>query len=76
MVFGSRMLNILGTETDEVRREWRRLHNKELNDLYSSSDISRVIKSTRRWVRRLASMEVRKGACRGLVEKYQGRHHF
>ena len=38
---------ILGTRRDEVTGEWRRLHNEELNDLYSSPNIVRVIKSRR-----------------------------
>jgi len=41
---------ILGPRRDEVTGEWKRLHNEELNDLYSSPNIVRVIKSRRmRW---------------------------
>ena len=41
---------IFGPKRDEVTGEWRKLHNEELNDLYSSPDIVRVIKSRRmRW---------------------------
>jgi len=36
---------IFGPKTDEVTREWRKLHNEELNDLYSSPNIVRAIKS-------------------------------
>ena len=47
-VFDSRVLNrIFGLNRDEVTREWGKLHNEELNDLYSSSNIFRVIKSRR-----------------------------
>jgi len=38
---------IFGPRKDEVRGEWRRLHNEELNNLYSSANIVRVIKSKR-----------------------------
>jgi hypothetical protein len=38
---------IFGSKRDEVRGEWRKLHNEELHDLYSSHNIVRVIKSRR-----------------------------
>ena len=38
---------IFGPKRDEVTRDWRKLHNEELSDLYSSSNILRVIKSRR-----------------------------
>jgi hypothetical protein len=38
---------VLGLKRDEVTGEWRKLHNEELNDLYSSPNIVRVIKSRR-----------------------------
>ena len=42
---------------DDVTGEWRQLHNAELNDLYSSLNIIRVIKSRiMRWAGRLARM--------------------
>jgi len=41
---------IFGPKKNEVTREWRKLHNEELNDIYSSPSIVRVIKSSRmRW---------------------------
>jgi hypothetical protein len=43
--FENRMLRrIFGPKRDEATREWRKLHNDELNDLYSSPNISRMIK--------------------------------
>jgi len=46
-VFNNRVLRIFGPKKDEVRWEWRKLYREELNELYSSSTIFRVIKS--RW---------------------------
>jgi len=54
---------IFGDRRDEVTGEWRRLHNEELNDLYPSPNIVRVIKLRRmRWVGHVARMgEEREG---------------
>ena len=59
---------------DEVTGEWRRLHNEELNDLYSSPNIVRVIKSRRmRWAGYVARMGKERGAYRFLVGKPEGK---
>jgi len=53
---------ILGPKRDEVRGEWRKLHNEDLNDLYSSFNTVRVMKSKiMRWVGHVARMGNRKG---------------
>jgi len=63
-VFENRVLKrMVGPKRDEIKREWRKLHNEELNDLYSSPNIVGVIKSSRmRRAGRVARMgEKRKG---------------
>ena len=61
---------IFGSERDEVRGECRKLHNEELNDLYCSPSIVRVIKSRRmRWAGRVARTRERRGVYRVLMGK-------
>ena len=65
---------IFGPRRDEVTEEWRRLHNEELNGLYSSPNIVRVIKSRRmRWAEHVARMGEERGAYRVLVGKLEGK---
>jgi len=56
------MRRIFGPRRDEVTGKWRRLHNEDLNDLYSSPNIVRVIKSRRmRWAVHVARMDEERG---------------
>jgi hypothetical protein len=75
MVFVNRVLRkIFGPKRDEVTGEWRKLHNKELRDLYSSPSIIRIIKLRRmRWAGHVARMGEKKNLYRLLVGNAEGK---
>jgi hypothetical protein len=80
-VFEIRVLRkIFGPKRDEVTGERRKLHNEQLNDLYCSPNIFRVIKSrTMRWVRHVAYIGEGRGPYEVLMVKPErkrshGRH--
>jgi hypothetical protein len=66
-VFENRVIRISGPKRDGETGGWRKLHNEELHNLYSSPSIIRIIKSRRmRWLRHVARMWIRqrlKGYC-------------
>jgi len=74
-VFENRALRgIFGPKKDEVTGEWRKLHNEELNDPYSSHNIVRVIKSRRmRWAEHVAGMGERRSVYGVLMGKPEGK---
>ena len=72
-VFKNRLLRTFRSKREEVTGEWRELHNEELNDLYCSTNIVRVITSRRmRWAGHVACMVERRGEYRVLVGKHEG----
>jgi hypothetical protein len=73
-VFENRVLRrISGPKRDEVTGEWRKLHNEELHDLYSSPSIIRIMKSRMRWVGHVERMTEKRIAYRLLVGKPERR---
>jgi len=74
-VFENRVLRrIFGPKREEVTGEWRKLHNEELNNLYSSPNIVGVIKSRRMgWAGHVARMGEGRDVYRVLVRKPEGR---
>jgi hypothetical protein len=72
-VFEKRVLmRVFGPRRCEVTGEWRKLHNEELNDLYSLPNIVRVVKSMR-WAGHVACMGEGRGVQRVLVGKPEGK---
>ena len=67
-MFENRVLRrIFEAKRDGVTREWRTQHNEEFNDLHSSLNIVRLIKSRMRWAEHVARMGERRGVYRILV---------
>jgi len=65
---------LFGPKRDEVTEEGWKLHSEELNNLYSSPNIFRVIKTRRmKWAGHVARMGERRGVYRGLVGKHEGK---
>ena len=65
---------VFGPKRNEVTGEWRKLHNEELRDLYSLSNIVRVVKSKRmRWAGRVLRLGEGRGVHRVLVGKPEGK---
>ena len=74
-LFDNRVLRrLFGSKRDEVTGEWRKPHNEEFTDLYSSPNICRVIKSRRmRWAGHVECMWDSSVVYRVLVEKSEGK---
>jgi hypothetical protein len=65
---------IFGPKRNEVTGEWRKLHNKELHDLYFSPSIIRILKPRRmRWAGHVARIGEKRTAYRLLVGKPEGK---
>jgi hypothetical protein len=76
-VFENRVLRrIFGPKRDEVTGDWRKLHNEELHNLYSSPNIIRMIKSKRmRWAGHVTRMGEKRNSYRILVASQKERDY-
>jgi len=74
-MFENRVLRrVFGPKRDEVTGEWRKLHNKELSDLFSLPNIVRVVKSRRiKWAGHVVCMVKGRGVYRFMVGKPEGK---
>jgi CYTH domain-containing protein len=73
-VFENRVVRkIFGPKRDEVTDEWRKLHNEELHNLYSSTNIRQIKSRRMRWAGQMARMEVKRKAYKVLVGKPEGK---
>jgi hypothetical protein len=74
-MFENRVLRrIFGPKRDEVKGSWRKVHNEELHNLYSSPSMIKMEKSRRiRWTRHVARMGVKMNAYRVLVGNSEGK---
>jgi hypothetical protein len=77
-MFENRVLRrIFGPKNDGVTGRWRKLHNEELHNLYSSPSKIRIIKSRRmRWAGRVARMGEKRNVYRLLVGKPEVKNHW
>jgi hypothetical protein len=65
---------IFGPKRDEVTGGWRKLHNEELHDLYSSPRITRIIKSMKmKWAGNVERMGEDRNSCRLLAREPEGK---
>jgi hypothetical protein len=74
-VFENRVVRtIFGLKNDEVTGDWRKLHNEELHNLYSSVNVITMVGSRKmRWAGHVARMGVKRIACRIMVGKLEGK---
>jgi hypothetical protein len=68
------LMRVFGPKRSDVTGEWRKLHTEEVNDLYTLSNIVRVVKSRRmRWAGHMARMGEDRGVHRVLVGRLEGK---
>jgi hypothetical protein len=76
-VFENRVLtSISGPKRDEVTGDWRKFHNGELHNLYSSPDIRRIKSRRMRWAGHVARMGEGRNVYRVLMGKPEGKNHL